>query len=62
MTPFLIFRTILIVFCGAAFVRVLEGNIVGVLAMGFASIGAFIWLLVDLHRLAAAIAPGIGGF
>ncbi len=60
MTPFLIFRTFLIVFCGAGFVRLLGGHPVGILAMGFASIGAFAWLLYDLHMLAVAGARALG--
>jgi hypothetical protein len=61
MTPFLIFRTVLIVMCGAAFVRLLEGHPVGILAMGLSSIAAFIWLLIDLHNLALAGARAMGG-
>jgi hypothetical protein len=61
MTPFLIFRTLLIVMCGAAFVRLLEGHPIGILAMGISSIAAFIWLLMDLHKLAVASVRAVGG-
>jgi hypothetical protein len=61
MTPYLIFRTFLILVAGAAFVKLLEGHPAGILAMGFAAIGSLMWLIADLNRLAAVGLQSIGG-
>jgi hypothetical protein len=60
MTPFTIFRTIVMWLAGAAFVKVLDGHPVGILAFGFASIGSLVWLAYDMHMLAVAGARYLG--
>jgi hypothetical protein len=61
ITPFTVFRTLVILVCGVAFLRVLMSHPAGIIAFGIASMVFFAFLLYDAHLVALALVRFLAG-